>query len=866
MKNSVLHLMPILVLTLPSLALAQDIIDHTPLRHQGEAVDWSRVSLPPSDPYTLSYRPPRPEGALDVTDEASCQGVGGKWGSYKKDAQELNAYGCTQEVSDKATCDALHGTWKNQACSIRKQIGLWHLAFKTGFATASPSSAKNTQKADTHDFVVDASLGGYIWYVDGLPEGESVRFDEKDQFIRVLQSYRKGTYDGPTMQWDERGQLVSYIHYEDGLREGPAAQFTRAAMPEYYGGYHADKPSGDWYIFSPFFGTLLYIKRYDRKVPDDLLGSLNDDERLVWVEEYDGTAGKKIKEGYRSEHVMADPVQVGDMYDKQYFYDTHGEKWLEVMFGKKGMITDAQIQQYCKPFTYYHFNHDARTITCQDDEGTDRIVIQSYATNEVSSIERLEDEMADEWSREEFYKDGSHMTEPAAFKIKKINDYYAPISSYHYIYSKTDQAENQKTGVFAEIRMTYGSGYFKSFWSNGNLRMEGNFVQYKKDGPWRHYSENGAAYREANYSGGRLHGTVKSWFGDGMPDQVFNYTHGIMDGTQSGYYTLGGLAWEAHHELGRLTGVYREYSGTGALKKEMNFDKPVRQNGETVFPVTLYYSNGNIRAAGFDSSLNEERDGTWRLYLKSGEFWREVTYQAGQVVSKASSECSALGGEYVIDEDKLEEGCYLPLVNRESPDQPDKLRHGFWRWWDEKGSLQREGTVRLGHFYGKWRYFFPGGTPGVEPDEKYLMLEGTFDCDRPVGNWRGYYAGNVKKFDGQYDQNGRETGIWTTYHPTGAMSSVGEFKDGKRIGAWKWGHENHAVRETGTFEDGNEVGTWQSWYSDGQEAGKGDYVQGMRTGEWVWKRDNGEIWRKTAFVEGRDQSVHNPDRDEADEE
>ncbi len=839
------------VLMMTRTAFAQDIIDHTPLRQQGESVEWDKISIPPSDPYTLSYLPPRPNKVQDITQEDACLKAGGKWLDKIAYNQDYDLYGCS-----------VHG----------KAEGLWRFGSRKIMKSGHKALKKKAVETPSMTGFPDEALGGYAWFLNGEEEGEMVLFHEEGKFVSMLQSYHLGKLDGPVMSWDERGQLVSFSHYENGMRDGQTAELNSNGMPEYYGNYAEDKPSGDWYIFNPLFGMLQYIKRYDRKVPSELYeklvryGNVGDDIRIVWVEEYDFMAQKKIKEGYRVEKTYEDPVHSGDMYDMQHFYDTNGEKWLDVMFGI-GNVTDPYVTELCSPLSDYSFTHASRTLACVDEDDNAIKVIQFYPSNKIRTIETL-DEFDDDdshWRREEFYEDGSAMTKPASVLIRKFDDYYVPEEPFEYIYSKTDGEEKKQTGAFSSSKVINGSGFLTTYWGSGQIRTKGGFYDYNKNGEWSYYTENGAMYRQETYTNGVLDGYVKTWFGDGMPDQVYHYKSGIMHGDHAGYYTLGGVAWEAHHNMGHLTGVYREYTGTGSLKKEIDFDKPITMNGERLFPVTVYYSNGKVRAKGFDDgNMSEKRDGVWRLFLKSGEFWREVTYNSGDVVSKEAAECSAMGGEYVIDEDKLEEGCYLPLVNRESLEQPNKLRHGRWRWWNEDGALQREGTILLGHFYGKWRYFFPGGKPGVEPDEKYLMLEGTFDCDRPVGIWRGFYEGNVPKFDGQYDQNGVETGIWTTYHETGAVSSRGEFKDGKRVGEWEWRHENGALREKGTFENGEEIGRWQSWYPNGSEAGVGNYANGMRTGEWQWKRDNGEVWRKTVFVEGRDQTYRS-ESDETDE-
>ena len=825
MKTNVSLILAVCIISASAVeASAQDIIDHAPLRAQYDEVNWDKVSLPPSDPYTLSYIPARPDGALDITDKESCEKNGGKW-------PELMRYNNKNELVGCRINGVAEGRW-----------------------TFVQKGSYNSKKIVISNDIIT----GYSWYVNGKEEGEIVQYNSPDEnFIHHLIMYHDGKVDGTEMEWNEVGQLVYFNHYDNGEMHGDTALFSASGGPIYSGTYTHGKPADKWYLFHEMVGSLHYVKDYSVAVPEDIVNKLGAFERAVWTVEYDIMENTKRIEGFRLERIDSDPATEGTMLGHQTFYDSKGEKWLDVIFGRDGVLEDKTVIELCKGYEDFTFDHNGREIACIDKKEEVGRNIKYYSTGEIRAIDTRIGEENGHWTHEEFHKSGENLTRPAQFVYTVAAEEeggMVPEGEVHFL-ANSEQVKAGKPLEFGSSVIVAGSGDWTEYWYNGNVRLKGSYLSGKKNGEWTYYDENGAMKERIHYLDGKRHGTHETWFGDGMPDQIKNYKLGKPDGYFRGYYTLGGLAWEAKYKDGTLIGHYKEFNGVGALQKDQNLETVKSENGSNGFPVRLYYSNGNLRGYGLDESISDTRNGRWKLYLLDGTYWRDVIYDYGNPVGPAPEICRDRGGEYVIDEEKREEGCYMPLVNREVLTHPDKLRSGVWKWWDEKGAVQRIGEYKLGHFDGKWSYYFPGGKPGVDADEQFLMLEGTFRLDRPVGEWKGYYTGHKTKFSGSYDSEGRETGVWTTYYENGQKSSSGLFVSGNREGNWQWWYDNGQLKDEGKFDKGRETGIWTSYYNNGAKSGEGEFKEGKREGHWTWWRENGEVWRETDYISGKDQSM-----------
>ena len=102
---------------------------------------------------------------------------------------------------------------------------------------------------------------------------------------------------------------------------------------------------------------------------------------------------------------------------------------------------------------------------------------------------------------EENYKNNKIEGEQKAYyengNIKSIVDYKNGIIVKIAAYA-------QDGTVLHESDLSKGTGLWKYFWENGNILEEGNYKNWKKDGKWVKYRENGEIDVTSIYKNGRL--------------------------------------------------------------------------------------------------------------------------------------------------------------------------------------------------------------------------------------------------------------------------------------------------------------------------------------------------------------------------
>ena len=110
------------------------------------------------------------------------------------------------------------------------------------------------------------------------------------------------------------------------------------------------------------------------------------------------------------------------------------------------------------------------------------------------------------------------------------------------------------------------------------------------------------------------------------------------------------------------------------------------------------------------------------------------------------------------------------------------------------------------------------------------------------------YSGWVKEMydSGQVEmlvkaKDGKEDGLYTSWHENGQKSNEVTYRDGKADGLWTWWRENGQKAEEGTFKDGIPDGPNTKWHDNGQRKAEATYKGGAKVSAKYWNSKGEEV-------------------------
>ena len=98
----------------------------------------------------------------------------------------------------------------------------------------------------------------------------------------------------------------------------------------------------------------------------------------------------------------------------------------------------------------------------------------------------------------------------------------------------------------------------RSYFSNGNLEYEAEFVNGKLDGTSKVWLEDGTLYSVSQYSNDQPHGTWKKFHPNGKLMFDVNYEYGQKHGNEKWFYDNGSIKSEQEFDYGNpISGIIR---------------------------------------------------------------------------------------------------------------------------------------------------------------------------------------------------------------------------------------------------------------------------------------------------------------------
>jgi len=193
-------------------------------------------------------------------------------------------------------------------------------------------------------------------------------------------------------------------------------------------------------------------------------------------------------------------------------------------------------------------------------------------------------------------------------------------------------------------------GYYKKWYSNGQIHLTGFYENNLKTAEWKVYYEDGtvqevASYlidtlhgkRESFYKNGKLkfsaeyvkgekQGLVKEYFENGQLEKEYNCVNGLKDGKFASYNKEGQKIIDAGYINGKLNGEFHKWYENGK-DQEISFYKNDVLDGKFL----SFYETGNSKETGQYNA--GKKDGGWKTFSKMKSSCFHESYENGENIS-----------------------------------------------------------------------------------------------------------------------------------------------------------------------------------------------------------------------------------------
>ena len=148
-------------------------------------------------------------------------------------------------------------------------------------------------------------------------------------------------------------------------------------------------------------------------------------------------------------------------------------------------------------------------------------------------------------------------------------------------------------------------------------------------------------------------GNWKSYYKNGQIKTNANYIYGQLNGVFASYYENGLLKSEGHYKNNKRKGFWKFFYENGGIKQKSNY-----RYGKLRGHFRSFYQNGQIESEGNFIDIEEKR-GIWKYYYDSGQLQEEHIYKDGTLISKKWFNKEG-NGPFQISEERLSK--YIPLA------------------------------------------------------------------------------------------------------------------------------------------------------------------------------------------------------------
>jgi len=296
-------------------------------------------------------------------------------------------------------------------------------------------------------------------------------------------------------------------------------------------------------------------------------------------------------------------------------------------------------------------------------------------------------------------------------------------------------------------------GVWKIFHEKGTVKIEGKYINGKREGFFREFSNDGKLLNTYKYENGELVENVieftdiqveKEYYPGAIVKSEMTLVNGIPNGVFREYSLAGKVTHSKIYRNGKISGEgivdkkglkqneWKEYyilkmSNDSILLKKA---KGIYENGEKSGLWIFYHENGKIEQKGFYK--NGKPVDKWLWYYDSGNILKEESYlkgvENGLIIEYSDSGNVIVSGQYIMG---IKEGIWIYEMGdqKETGNYVDGKKNGIWQHLYKNGNVNFEGEFVDGEPNGKHKYFYESGK---------IKEEGSYVMGVKQGSWKKY--------------------------------------------------------------------------------------------------------------------------------
>jgi len=182
--------------------------------------------------------------------------------------------------------------------------------------------------------------------------------------------------------------------------------------------------------------------------------------------------------------------------------------------------------------------------------------------------------------------------------------------------------ETGDTVRIVEFRNNLREGKALSYFHDGTLSQESNFINNQLEGLVISYFEDGEIRDRTNFKNNKPDGLSEAFFPDGKPKTKINFLAGQYDGTYEEFNNNGQLVFSTNYSRGVIDGKEMQYFPDGKVKAVREF-RAGQLNGR----YELNYPDGKPERRGVYK--NGSPEGEMIEYFQNGSIRMKAIYQKG---------------------------------------------------------------------------------------------------------------------------------------------------------------------------------------------------------------------------------------------